>query len=87
MSSCPVCNAPVAQSDGRGRPQKFCSPVCRKTASLEIRRISGLLSRLEEWSSHARLCGRRSTVWKPPEVYQAEIDFQKGRLRELLGDD
>ena len=80
---CIKCNGQLPEQAGQGRPSLYCSKACRKSAELEVRRLNEQLARLEEEAAHARMFGPSSTVWRPPEVYQAELDRIEARLRAL----
>jgi hypothetical protein len=82
---CPKCGIPLPkQTQAKGRPAQYCSTACRRAAEFEIRRLNDVLATLEKNASHARLWGRSSSVWLPPEKYAAEIERAETRLRELL---
>lgn len=82
---CPICGDEIPEREGRGRPQKFCSPACRRASAIAVKGVSEQLSKIEAWASHSRLC-KNSTVWQPEEVYDAEIARLQMRLRSLLAD-
>lgn len=82
--TCQKCGAPVKKPAKQGRPPKYCSNACRRSAEFEVRRITDHLGKLESNYSHARLHGSASTVWLPPEKYETEIARFEARLRALL---
>lgn len=82
-TSCLKCRKPI-ENLKQGRPPKYCSNSCRRSAELEIRRINDHILKLEMNMSHARLHGRSSTVWLGPGVYETEIKIFEDRLRNLL---
>ncbi len=84
MRACPKCGKPVPIHDGPGRPSVYCSATCRRLAELAIRRINKQMEKVEENASAARIRGRAFVGWKPPEVFQEELERLESRLRELL---
>jgi hypothetical protein len=53
--NCIQCGSEIeSKPNARGRPQRYCSTSCRRTAEFEIRRVNGLLGRLEERLSNLR---------------------------------
>jgi hypothetical protein len=42
------------------------------------------MEKVEENASAARIRGRAFVGWKPPEVFQEELERLESRLRELL---
>lgn len=85
-AACVKCGGPIAEVAATGRPKKYCSPACRRSAEHEVRRINALLGKLEERASNARLgygCPTPASIAK----IEGEIAHQEARLRALLGED
>lgn len=81
MNSCLKCGTLIWDQPATGRLKIHCSPGCRRSAEHEIRRLNGLLQKLETDLSNARL-GR---VWaNDVDKIAAEILLQETRLRALL---
>lgn len=81
--ACVKCGGPIAEAAATGRPKKYCSPACRRSAEHEIRRVNVLLGKLEQQASHARLgygCSTPASIAK----LEGEIAHQEARLRALL---
>lgn len=83
MESCVKCGGPIAEASTTGRPKKYCSPACRRSAEHEIRRVNTLLGKLEERASHVRLGHGYSTPDSIAKL-EGEIARQEARLRVLL---
>lgn len=54
--ACLICGADV-QQPARGRRRRYCSPACRKSAELELRRLETRLQQLERWAGQLRMWG------------------------------
>ena len=84
MRICPACGEIIPESAGPGRPRKYCSAACSRSAELEIRRVNALLEHLENRLSECR--ASEILTLDSPELLQSEIDRQRARLLELLTD-
>lgn len=85
-ASCVKCGNPIEAVAAEGRPKKYCSVACRRSAEHEIRRVNTLLGKLEERASNARL-GYGVPNSDQDAKLEREISHQEARLRALLGDD
>ena len=91
---CQKCATKLPESDGPGRPQKFCSTVCRRAGEYEITRINRLLGDLEQELSSYRtmvsggekcyVMAYECTPKKAVKIVKKEIKLQEKRLLELL---
>lgn len=79
---CLRCAEPIERRPGRGRPQVYCGPACRRSVELEVRRIVRRLERLENRVSNLRLQHYPMPVIRATE---AELARLEARLRALLG--
>lgn len=92
MPNCPVCNAEVQVSEGRGRPHRYCGEPCRRSAEFAIRRLNRRLDgyeiELREVESGADYRFREP---KPQAARVANLQKwiaeDQARLRALLGTD
>jgi hypothetical protein len=87
---CAMCGAPLKKRTGRGRPPKFCSTACKRTAELKMRRLNEHIARLE---LEAERCRRThlplyDTLGASPEQRAQDIARELGayekQLRELF---
>ncbi|TDI18401.1 MAG: hypothetical protein E2P05_00560 [Acidobacteria bacterium] len=95
--NCQKCGTQLPESDGAGRPKKFCSKSCRRAAEYEITRIHRLLGDLEQELSSYRMyvsSGDESYVMayncKPKKairIVEKELKLQEKRMLELLEED
>jgi len=53
-STCPICSTALPPRKATGRPNVYCSPACRKSAELKLRRMNALLADLERRLSETR---------------------------------
>jgi hypothetical protein len=83
-TACVKCGGPIAEAATTGRPKKYCSPACRRSAEHEIRRVNVLLGKLEEKVSNARL-GYGYSGPGSVDKLEGEIARHEARLRALLG--
>jgi hypothetical protein len=59
---CPHCGCDIQPPDTQGgRPRRWCSPGCQRSGEARMRRINGLLKRLEGKKSWNQLHGHDST--------------------------
>lgn len=89
---CAICRVDLPEYAGTGRPARYCSTACRRSAEFEVRRINSLLEKLEAelsacmtWgnqSAAAMVCGAEVAMQR----LTAEIDRQQARLALLLAD-
>ncbi len=77
--NCVKCGTELPAIDGPGRPRKFCGEVCRKAATLEIRRLDGRISKLEAMESTYRFKGASLAGSVAVEIRRLEA-----RLGDLL---
>ena len=84
--ACVKCGNPIQSVAAEGRPKKYCSVACRRSAEHEIRRTNALLGKLEERASNARL-GYGAPSDGQIARLEAEIARQENRLRGLLDDE
>lgn len=82
-AACVKCGSPITEAPTTGRPKKYCSPACRRSAEHEIRRVNVLLGKLEERASNARLGFGCSTPGSIANL-EGEIARHEARLRALL---
>lgn len=82
-TACVKCGGPIADAATSGRPKKYCSPACRRSAEHEIRRVNVLLGKLEERASNARLGYGCSTAASIANL-EGEIARNEVRMRALL---
>lgn len=85
-TACVKCGGQIADAATTGRPKKYCSTACRRSAEHEIRRVNVLLGKLEERLSRERLgfnCATPDSIAR----LEHEIAHQEARLRRLLEGD
>ena len=51
----PMCRSPFTRVVGPGRPQAFCSEVCRRAAEKELRQAKSLLAHFEDLTAQLRI--------------------------------
>jgi len=51
----PMCRSPFTRVVGPGRPQAFCSEVCRRAAEKELRQARSLLAHFEDLTAQLRV--------------------------------
>ena len=51
----PMCRSPFTRVVGPGRPQAFCSEVCRRAAEKELRQAKSLLAHFEDLTAQFRV--------------------------------
>ena len=78
--NCLKCGKQLPDIEGPGRPRKFCDEVCRKAATMEIRRLDARLAKLEKDESNYRIKGAETWVKRAVE----EIRRLESRLAELV---
>jgi len=89
---CPVCLGALPAAPAVGRPAKYCSTACRRSAELEVRRVNDRLADLEARESHIRLHGEMSCYAKGQgakrsvELIGQEVALQRARLLTLLAE-
>jgi len=77
---CAKCGNVLPGHSGPGRPRKFCSSICLKLATKEVRRLDALISSLQSQVSFARMHGLPKRV----ATLGAEIARLEARVGELL---
>ena len=83
---CPKCEKPVPERDGPGRPRRYCSDGCRRSAEYELRRIQRALESVEEQIRWCRFgwSGRRPD---DEAKYEEERQRLEARLLVLVDDE
>jgi hypothetical protein len=89
--SCLVCGAELEQP-ATGRPPSYCSPVHRRAAEYELRRVQSLLTQAEKASQRARAAQATNTWDKSSarasvKFWTAEVNRLQLRLLALLSAD
>jgi hypothetical protein len=93
--TCRKCGGPV-ESGGMGRPRRWCSDGCRKSAGLEVRRIGRRLERVEDQLPRWRAAVERGRHPQGGSLTHARErladlvalrDEDERRLRHLLDDE
>lgn len=79
--NCAKCDGDMPEQEGVGRPRKFCSTACLKSATKEIRRLDTRIARLELIESESRICNRIQHAAR----IRIEIEELEVRMRTLLG--
>lgn len=79
---CAKCGATLRAKAGPGRPRRFCSPVCKRAADYELRRVQRALERIESRTRSYRVDGLTGLA----ERLDVERLRLEERLRELLDD-
>ena len=92
--NCQKCGKKLTESDGPGRPKKFCSKACRRAGEYALTRVNRRIGDLEEELSCYRMMvsarDRTSimaydcTPRKAVKIVEKEIKLQEKRLLELL---
>ena len=88
IPKCPKCGSALPRREpGPGRPSRYCSVGCRRSAEFEIRRIDRAIEKVEDRlrlirTSDMPEVGRREGLAK----YEAELAQLEARFRELLDD-
>jgi hypothetical protein len=91
-TTCVECGTPLAQQPGPGRPAKYCSPVCRRSAEYSLRRAQSLLKRaeqrLQDCQFEMAVCDeyKRRGVSRRIEFWAGEVDRLKREMRSALAD-
>lgn len=75
---CEKCGGDIPVQSGAGRPRKFCSSVCLKLATKEVRRLDALIAKLESQESYLRINGNAR--------FAAQIRDEIKRLEERMAD-
>lgn len=44
---CAKCGNELPEQEGAGRPRKFCGETCKRTATMEVRRLDSRIAKLE----------------------------------------
>lgn len=77
---CAKCGNDLPEQEGAGRPRKFCSEICKRTATMEIRRLDSRIAKLERDESTWRC--KNCTGYADNAV--KEIRRLEARLAELV---
>lgn len=78
--NCVKCGKDLPEIEGPGRPRKFCGEVCRKAATMEVRRLDSRIAKLEKGESNYRIKG--ANEWAKRAA--AEIQRLEARLADLV---
>jgi len=77
---CVKCGKDIPEIGGPGRPRKFCGDVCRKSVTMEIRRLDARIAKVEKDESNYRIKGAEGWAKRAAE----EIRRLEARLAELV---
>jgi hypothetical protein len=82
MNFCPTCNQPIPETEGAGRPRRYCNPVCRRLAESALRRLENMLERVERDLFDARHSNVPSPFdsWQPKDELIAELVAKRAAL-------
>ena len=87
---CPECGQRFTRGVGRGRPARYCGPVCRRAAEFALTRTHGLLRRAQQrWQDaclDVAMQGKYSgnSAVRHRDFWAGEVERLKGELRLLL---
>lgn len=89
--TCVKCRLAEVPANEKGRPNVYCSTVCRRAAEFEVRRIDRHLMRLEERLSNTRSLNpdlyTKAQLRRDTDLVEEEIKIAEARLRVLLGNE
>ena len=78
--TCRKCTAALPAAPGPGRPRRYCSSACRRTAAYELRRVQAGLVKVE-----GQLVGARAGWWGPDATKVVSVfEAERVRLEERL---
>ena len=89
-SGCVKCGNALPPENAVGRPQRYCSPACRRLAEYEVSRLQSRLSRLEDVLLREKHDRRGLKDWNGRDHKQRLVDLQadiaaaEARLLELI---
>lgn len=80
---CAKCGNELPEQAGVGRPRKFCSTVCLKLATREVRHLDALIAKLETQESYLRINGNARYAAQ----VRGEIAHLEARMAEVVESD
>jgi hypothetical protein len=80
-SKCPKCGTPLEPPDTQGgRPRRWCSAGCQRSGEAKMRRINGVLKRLEKDKAHVQRHSNHAPSIERIDAVIAEWQQQYDRL-------